>query len=102
MYDDTGALYASFTTFAGLPQLPPFPPSRQKKDNKNVAAVAPTFRLKYSRYLGEKRYELSNHFGNMLEVITDRGFQIQTTATGYKHTVYYFEPDGLGPKRIMH
>ena len=61
--------------------------------NVGVGVGDPTFGPKYSRYLGEKRYELVNHLGNVLEVITDRRFQIQETATGYTHTVKYYEPD---------
>jgi RHS repeat-associated protein len=38
---------------------------------------------------------MSNHLGNVLEVITDRRFQIQETATGFTHTVKYYEPDVL-------
>lgn len=47
----------------------------------------------FYRYLGNKRYELVNHLGNVLSVITDRRFQIRETATGYTHTVKYYEPD---------
>ncbi len=33
----------------------------------------------YSQTVGDKRYELSNHLGNVLEVVTDRKLQIETT-----------------------
>ena len=46
----------------------------------------------YTRLLGEKRYELSNHLGNVLAVITDRRFSIQSGATT---TIAYYEPDVL-------
>jgi RHS repeat-associated protein len=40
----------------------------------------------FSRSLGLKRYEVSNHLGNVLVTFTDRKYQIQNTGvvTGYK------------------
>jgi len=38
---------------------------------------------KYFRTLGEKRYEMVNHLGNVLAVITDRHKGIETTADDY-------------------
>jgi len=48
----------------------------------------------YSRVLGEKSYELSNHLGNVLAVVSDRRLAIKGTgATAGK--IIYFEPDVL-------
>lgn len=41
--------------------------------------------------MGEKRYELSNHLGNVLAVITDRRFA--TEDAGATGNVKYYEPD---------
>lgn len=41
--------------------------------------------------MGEKRYELSNHLGNVLAVITDRRFAIEDA--GDIGNVKYYEPD---------
>ncbi|HRG29363.1 MAG TPA: RHS repeat-associated core domain-containing protein, partial [Chitinophagales bacterium] len=44
----------------------------------------------FYRSLGEKRYELSNHLGNVLSVISDRRLAFDTDANG---TTNYFEAD---------
>jgi hypothetical protein len=46
----------------------------------------------FNRVLGEKQYELSNHLGNVLAVITDRKFGINTTIQA-PDNYEYFEPD---------
>ncbi len=48
----------------------------------NMSTSLPTDH-KYSRTLGEKRYEMVNHLGNVLAVITDRHKGIETTADVY-------------------
>lgn len=44
----------------------------------------------FYRTLGEKRYELSNHLGNVLSVISDRRLAFDTDANG---TTNYYEAD---------
>jgi RHS repeat-associated protein len=44
----------------------------------------------FYRSLGEKRYELSNHLGNVLSVISDRRLAFDTDANG---TTNYYEAD---------
>ncbi|HRF77457.1 MAG TPA: RHS repeat-associated core domain-containing protein, partial [Chitinophagales bacterium] len=44
----------------------------------------------FYRSLGEKRYELSNHLGNVLSVISDRRLAFDTDANG---TTNYYESD---------
>ena len=45
-------------------------------------------------YRGKKRYELSNHLGNVMEVITDR----KLIGTNGKRHVLFF--DGASPERV--
>ncbi|MFZ1634304.1 MAG: RHS repeat-associated core domain-containing protein [Chitinophagales bacterium] len=44
----------------------------------------------YERWLGDKRYELTNHLGNVLSVISDRRLPYQDGTSGI---VLYYEPD---------
>jgi len=44
----------------------------------------------YSRYLGTKRYELTNHLGNVMIVFTDRRFMFQNGTSG---NVLNYQPD---------
>lgn len=52
-----------------------------------VSNIPPHF-----RQLGDKNYELSNHLGNVLAVLTDRKLQVDAGADG---TADYFMPDML-------
>ncbi len=45
----------------------------------------------YSQQIGDKRYELSNHLGNVLQTISDRKLSIETSPGS--NTLAYYSPD---------
>ena len=55
-----------------------------------LATVVIDSNANFSNFKGDKRYELSNHLGNVLEVITDRKLPTELGTTG---TVDYFTAD---------
>ena len=59
-------------------------------DNDVPETFLPFDELMYTRYVGDKRYELSNHLGNVLAVITDRKLPLLNASS-----VAIFTPDVL-------
>ena len=57
-----------------------------------MIAAPPVDTSKYVHYVGHKQYELSNHLGNVMAVISDRKIARDTSAND---TVDYYEPDVL-------
>lgn len=68
--------------------------NRLGNNNKPVEMIAapPVDTSKYVHYVGNKQYELSNHLGNVMAVISDRKIARDTSAND---TVDYYEPDVL-------
>jgi RHS repeat-associated protein len=64
--------------------------SRVGLNKQQVEMTSPTTNstCHYGHTLGERQYELSNHLGNVLSVVTDRKYQV---ASG--NVVDYFEPE---------
>jgi len=56
-----------------------------------IASITPSTNHIYST-IGKRQYELSNHLGNVLSVISDRKYPIDATVDG---VVDYYEPDIL-------
>ena len=68
--------------------------SRLGNNNAPVEMIAapPTNTSQYSHHIGYRQYELSNHLGNVLAVISDRKI---ARDTDQDNTVDYYEPDVL-------
>ncbi|MGV6862261.1 MAG: RHS repeat domain-containing protein [Putridiphycobacter sp.] len=60
-------------------------------NGENGIYTIPTDDDVYAQKVGDKRYELSNHLGNVLEVITDRKLAVESTTTS--GTVDYYTAD---------
>ena len=57
-----------------------------------MIAAPPVDTSKYTHHVGYRQYELSNHLGNVMAVISDRKIARDTSAND---TVDYYEPDVL-------
>src|SRR5690606_31517964 len=68
--------------------------SRLGNNNAPVEMIAntPPDPSQYSHYIGYRQYELSNHLGNVLAVLSDRKI---ARDTDQDNTVDYYEPDVL-------
>jgi photosystem II stability/assembly factor-like uncharacterized protein len=68
--------------------------NRLGNNNKPVEMIAapPVDTSKYQHFVGYRQYELSNHLGNVMSVISDRKIARDTSAND---TVDYYEPDVL-------
>ena len=68
--------------------------NRLGNNNEPVEMIAapPIDTSKYVHYVGHRQYELSNHLGNVMSVISDRKIARDTSAND---TVDYYEPDVL-------
>jgi RHS repeat-associated protein len=68
--------------------------SRLGNNHKTVEMIAapPVDTSKYEHYVGYRQYELSNHLGNVMAVVSDRKIARDTSAND---TVDYYEPDVL-------
>ena len=68
--------------------------SRLGNNNAPVEMIAntPPNTSQYSHYIGYRQYELSNHLGNVLAVLSDRKI---ARDTDQDNTVDYYEPDVL-------
>ena len=68
--------------------------NRLGNNNEPVEMIAapPVDTSKYVHYVGHRQYELSNHLGNVMSVISDRKI---ARDTAQNDTVDYYEPDVL-------